>query len=464
MSSENSPMMSKITTPRVVVWGFVVLLVAVFATTTQADVLLRVGAISGLAIAMFATRLLPEVVTAIGCFLAFIAISAAPNDVIFSGFSSGGFWLLFSGLIIGTAISMTGLGMQIALRIFQRTGDSYRNAALLMAFSGLGLGLLVPSTLPRIIVLMPIAMSLSKTMGYAAGSRGHVGLTVTGAAATLLPTYAILTANLPTIIHFGAFETLYDVRQSYALYFVEQAPINLIRFLTLLAIMLPFAAPRADAVSSLDAPTPFTSLQKRLLALLGIAILFWATDTVHGISPAWVALSLAAVLLVPAFGMLDTSVMKTKVDMSPAFFLAALFAISAVAQYTGLGAFAADRLIPLLGLGQGGDLRDLYAVTGLSTVLSHLTTAPAAPAILAPLAQSIATETGWTIETIAMVQVIGISTPIIPYQAPPLIIAMALGHIPMAALFRVCLWLAAAVAFVGMPLTYLWWNYLGIFG
>ena len=63
-----------------------------------------------------------------------------------------------------------------------------------------------------------------------------------------------------------------------------------------------------------------------------------------------------------------------------------------------------------------------------------------------------------------MVQVIGISTPIIPYQAPPLIIAMALGHIPMAALFRVCLWLAAAVAFVGMPLTYLWWNYLGIFG
>ena len=269
MSSENSPMMSKITTPRVVVWGFVVLLVAVFATTTQADVLLRVGAISGLAIAMFATRLLPEVVTAIGCFLAFIAISAAPNDVIFSGFSSGGFWLLFSGLIIGTAISMTGLGMQIALRIFQRTGDSYRNAALLMAFSGLGLGLLVPATLPRIIVLMPIAMSLSKTMGYAAGSRGHVGLTVTGAAATLLPTYAILTANLPTIIHFGAFETLYDVRQSYALYFVEQAPINLIRFLTLLAIMLPFAAPRADAVSSLERSDPIHQRAKATSGAVG---------------------------------------------------------------------------------------------------------------------------------------------------------------------------------------------------
>jgi di/tricarboxylate transporter len=135
-----------------------------------------------------------------------------------------------------------------------------------------------------------------------------------------------------------------------------------------------------------------------------------------------------------------------------------------VAQYTGLGTFVADRLIPMLALGEGSDFRDLYAVTGLSNVLSHLTTAPAAPAILAPLASSIATETGWSLETIAMVQVVGISTPILPYQAPPLIIAMALADIPMGALFRVCLWLAAAVAVIGMPLTYLWWSYLGMFG
>lgn len=75
-----------------------------------------------------------------------------------------------------------------------------------------------------------------------------------------------------------------------------------------------------------------------------------------------------------------------------------------------------------------------------------------------------ATETGWSLDTIAMVQVIGISTPILPYQAPPLIIAMALADIPMAALFRICVWLAAATVIIGMPLTYLWWSYLGMFG
>lgn len=435
----------------------------IMVATDEADVLMRTSAISGLALALFATRLLPEVVTALGCFLAFLMVDAAPNAVIFSGFTSGGFWLLFAGLIVGTAISVTGLGRQFALRIFQKTGDSYIKAALLLALSGLGLGLLVPATMPRIIILMPVALSLSNTMGYEIGSRGHVGLTVTGAIATLLPTYAILTANLPTIIHFGAFETLYDIKPSYARYFIEQAPANAVRFMVLLVLMLPFASARSDKKSVLDAPMPFTYTQRKLLILLGSAILFWALDTFHGIAPAWVALLLATVLLIPGFGILDSNVMKTKIDISPAFFIAAVFAISAVAQHTGLGTILADRLIPVLRLGDGSDLRDLYSVFGLSTVLSHLTTSPAAPAILAPLAGAIAAETGWSIETIATAQVLGISTPLLPYQAPPLIIAMALAKIPMMALLRVCLLLAMAVAVIGVPITYFWWSYLGMF-
>ena len=456
--------MPKFTISRVVVWCLAGVAVIAMALSEPADVLLRVGAISALAVALFATRLLPEVVTALGTFLAFIAIGAAPNEVIFSGFASSGFWLLVAGLVIGTAITATGLGMQVALRIFQRTGDSYVKATLLLALSGLGLGVLVPSTIPRVIIMLPIALALAKTMGYSIGSRGHIGMTVTAAVATNLPTYAFLTGNLPTIVHIGAFETLYGIRPAYGQYFLQQAPVNLVRFLALLALMLPFAPGRAPTAPDLDAPTPFTAVQKLLSVLIGVAIVFWVTDAWHGISPAWIALSLAAVLLVPAFGILDETAMKTKIDLSTAFFLAAVFAISAVAQHTGLSTSIANAIIPLLYLGQGSDLRDLYAVAGISTFLSHFTTAPAAPAVLAPLAAAFATETGWSIETISMSQVIGLATPILPHQAPPLIVSMGLAQIPIAALLRICAGLAVAVAVVGIPLTYVWWTYLGMFG
>lgn len=433
----------------------------VMLTTGPEDLILRVGAVSLLAIALFATRVLPETVTALACFLAFLSLGAAPPEVIFSGFATGGFWLLFSGIIIGTAITVTGLSHQIALRIFRQTGNSYRRAALLLALTGLGLGLIVPATLPRVIVLLPIALSLSQTMGYQIGSRGHVGLTITAGVSTFLPTFAILTANLPTIIHIGAFETLYGIKPSYAQYFVEQAPISIVRFAVLVAVMLPFAPALAAKAPTLDAPSPFTAAQKRLSALLGVAILFWATDSFHDISPAWVALTLAALLLVPAIGMLDAQAMKTKIDLSVTFFIAAVFAISAVAQSSGLSTVIADRLIPLMGLGSGG-LRDLYAITGASVLLSHLVTAPAGPVILAPLAEAMAQGAGWKIETVSMAQVIGLSTPLFPYQGPPLIVAMALGQIPHGALVRICLILALGGATIGIPVTYLWWRYLGI--
>lgn len=445
--------------------GGVLCIGAVLLLTGPDQIALRTAVVCGLAILSFATRLMPEVVTALLCFLAFLALGAAPAEVIFSGFSTGGFWLLLSGLIIGAAITQTGLGLQIASRIHARTGGSYPRAVVLLTFSGLGLGLLVPSTMPRIIVLVPVAVSLAATMGYATGSRGQIGLAITAATSTLLPTYAILTANLPTIVHYGALETLYGIEPSYGRYFLAQLPVNLVRLALLLVFLMPFAKRDAAGVQdeASDKATAMTSPQKRLLMLLCIAILFWATDWLHNISPAWIALSVAVVVLWPGVGLLSKDAMKSTVDLSPAFFLAGIFAVSAVARHVGLDAQLAETLVPKLALSEGATLHNLYAVTGFSVLISHLTTAPAAPIVLAPLAEAMAQASGWPVLTVAMAQMIAIATPILPYQAPPLIVAMALAHFSVPALTRICIGLAVGVAVIGLPLTYLWWRMIGLF-
>jgi len=458
-------MTGSLATSRVIGAGAALSLSAMLALTSADQIVPRVAVVSGLAILFFATRMLPEILTALLCFLAFLALGAAPPEVIFSGFVTGGFWLLFSGLIIGAAITQSGLGQQVATRIFAKTGNSYTRAVALLSVSGLGLGLLVPSTIPRVIVLMPVAVSLAATMGFATGSRGQIGLAITAATSTLLPTYAILTANLPTIVQYGALETLYGIEPSYGRYFVAQLPVNLVRFALLLVFLLPFARtePVEGARASPTLTEPMTNQQKRLLALLGLAILLWGTDSIHGISPAWVALSVAAFVLWPGAGLLPKEAMKTKVDLSPAFFLVGIFAVSAVAQHVGLDAMLANSLIPRLALAVGSDLHNLYAITGFSVLISHLTTAPAAPVVLAPLAGAMAEAANWPVHTVAMAQMIGIATPLLPYQAPPLILAMALAHFSVPALTRICLGLALGVVVVGLPLSYLWWRVIGIF-
>jgi len=458
-------MTASATMSRAITAAAVIGLGAVFALTSADQIVPRVAVVGFVAILFFATRLLPEILTTVLCFLAFLALGAAPPEVIFSGFATGGFWLLFSGLIIGAAITHSGLGHQVATRIFARTGTSYKRAVLLLCLSGLSLGLLVPSTIPRIIVLMPVAVSLAATMGFETGSRGQIGLAITAATSTLLPTYAILTANLPTIVQYGALETLYGIEPSYGRYFVAQLPINLVRFALLLALLLPFARsePLSDEAAPPRSTQPMTSQQKRLLALLAFAILLWGTDSLHGISPAWVALSVAAIALWPGSGLLEKDAMKTKIDLSPAFFLVGIFAVSAVVRHVGLDSMLADSLIPRLALAAGADLHNLYAITGFSVLISHLTTAPAAPVVLAPLAGAMAEAANWPVHTVAMAQIFGISTPLLPYQAPPLILAMALAHFSVPALTRICLGLAVGVVVIGLPLSYLWWQAIGIF-
>jgi di/tricarboxylate transporter len=300
-------------------------------------------------------------------------------------------------------------------------------------------------------------------MGHAPGSRGQIALVITAATSTLLPTYTFLTANMPTIIHYGALETLYGLHPSYADYFVQQLPVNLVRFVLILALLLPLARtmPVSDSVAPQTRVDPMSPVQKRLAALLCLSILLWASDTWHGISPAWVALAVATVVLLPASGLLNKDAMKTSIDLSPAFFLAGVFAISAVVAHIGLNTDLADAILPRLHLGEGSQFRDLYAIVGFSTAFSHLTTAPAAPVVLAPLAMPMAEAAGWPVSTVAMAQIIGISTPLLPYQAPPLIIGLALSGIPSGMLTRVCLGIGLGVFVIGLPITYLWWQLIG---
>jgi hypothetical protein len=63
-----------------------------------------------------------------------------------------------------------------------------------------------------------------------------------------------------------------------------------------------------------------------------------------------------------------------------------------------------------------------------------------------------------------MIEAIGFSTVLFPYQAPSLVVALELGGIPSRVLIRLLLLLALLTALVIGPLDYLWWRFLGYLG
>jgi len=68
--------------------------------------MMHVGAVAFLTMALLATGLLSEYVTALLFFLLATLLAIAPASVVFSGFASSTLWLVLGGLIVAEAVNI----------------------------------------------------------------------------------------------------------------------------------------------------------------------------------------------------------------------------------------------------------------------------------------------------------------------------------------------------------------------
>ena len=62
-----------------------------------------------------------------------------------------------------------------------------------------------------------------------------------------------------------------------------------------------------------------------------------------------------------------------------------------------------------------------------------------------------------------MIAVVGFSTMILPYQAPPVMVGVQVAGIPLRSTLRLTVPLTLICIFVLLPLDFLWWRWLGYF-
>jgi di/tricarboxylate transporter len=60
-----------------------------------------------------------------------------------------------------------------------------------------------------------------------------------------------------------------------------------------------------------------------------------------------------------------------------------------------------------------------------------------------------------------MLQVVSFSTVLLPFQSPPIMIALQMGGVSVRAGAKLCLALAAVTIIALLPLDYFWWRLLG---
>ncbi|WP_061706461.1 SLC13 family permease [Pseudenterobacter timonensis] len=418
--------------------------------------------IVGVTIVLWATSLLPEFITALLFFTVAMATKIAPAEVVFGGFASSAFWLVFSGFVLGVAIRKTGLADRAARALSARLTDSWPLMVASVVLLSYALAFVMPSNMGRIALLMPIVAAMAKRAGIADGSRAWYGLALAVGFGTFQLSATILPANVPNLVMSGAAEGSYNIHLNYVPYLLLHTPVLGILKGTILIGLICWLFPGApQPPRDMTPPAPMSAQEKRLAWLLAVVLVMWVTESWHGIGPAWTGLAASVVVMLPRVGFITGEEFSGGVNMRTCIYVAGILGLAVTVTQTGIGSAVGEALLHVMPLDPDKPFISFLALTGITTALNFIMTANGVPALYTTLAQSFADATGFPLLSVIMIQVLGYSTPLLPYQASPIVVAMGLGKVPAKAGMLLCLALAIATYLVLLPLDYLWFSLLG---
>jgi len=441
--------------------------VAVYFTPPPAGVsveMMHAAALVVFTVGLWAVGSLPEHVVGLMFFMLAMALAVAPAQVVFSGFASATLWLVLGGLIMAEGVNRTGLAQRLAGVLFDRFALSYPQLVVAVVLASVVLSFLIPATVGRVFLLLPIVMSLAHRVGFAHDSTGYNGLCL----ATIIATYqcgtTVLPANAPNLVLAGSAEALYGLQITYAEYLWVQFPVlGALKSVAIIGFVLWLFPAEAKPAPGAREMAPLTPEQRRMAAILAAALALWTTDFVHGIKSGWIALAAGIACLLPRVGVMPVTAFN-EVRVGTYFYVGATLGLGLVIQETGLSDGLGRVLHEMLPLAAGADFSNFMALSLLATFTGLFTTNPAQPAVLAPLAESFAQATGWPLKSALMVIAVGFTTFLLPYQVPPAMVGLQVGALRITAMLRLVLPLAAFGLLVMLPLQYLWWRLIGYFG
>lgn len=413
---------------------------------------------------LWATALVPGYFASLLLFALVLILGLQPAPLVFSGFASAAVWLIISGFVIGAAVSATGLDSRLAAFIAPLLTKSYPRLIGGLMLASMILGFLMPSSVGRAVVMVPIGMALADRCGLGKGSNGRIGIAAILAIGCNMPSFAILPANIPNMVLAGSAETILGIHFTYTAYLLLHYPVlgivKSVVTVVLVIALFPDKLVEPLNTAAVKNETAKTG-QGKVIGILLLTLAFWMTDSLHDINSAWIGLGAAVLLLAPRVGVVSPPAFKQSVDFGLLLFVAGALALGAIVGASGLGSKLGAFLTSVLPLAPGHDAANFFSLTFLSFVTGMFTTVPSAPAVLTPMTADLAHLTGYGVMTVLMTQVVGFSTVLFPYQVGPLVVAMQLSGEKLDHLVRVTVPLALITLVVLVPIDFLWWKLLG---
>ncbi len=359
-------------------------------------------AILGVVLILYATEKIPLGVTSVGACVAMVLFRVADFSVAFSGFVSDVVFLVGGMIVVGTAFMESGASQALGEAILRRAGRSERRILVLtLILAGALSAFLNNSTVTAMFLPLILGMGASSPerirpahvlmlVAFAASAGGM--MTLVGSTPPLIVQGVLQKAGETT---FGFFEfglvglPIFALLVVYAMFVGYPLTVKLLAQRQLPVLAAPQPA------------NPHTRDMRRVItssAIMGLCILLFAAHALpfpavqKALPPLGVTAMLGAVLTIVTGCIRDVDVYR-KMDWNTIFVLAGAMGMAAALDKSGGGRLLADLVLQALGPGVTPFVV-LAAITGLSMVLTQISSNTAVTAMMAPIALFLSQQMG----------------------------------------------------------------------
>lgn len=277
-----------------------------------------------------------------------------------SGFSSSAWILVVSALFLAVVMNATGLGQRIGLAVLSTVGTKPRQVILGLMLMAYVLTLAIPAQAANAAAMTAICMNVIGAVGLDRRGNFAKSMLLTVALATGVAGMGILTSGAPPIqtAKFIADTTKHTIGwlewAKYGMPFSIAVGLALYFIITRL-----FPAEVADLPGGRDAVRAklrdlgaMTAREKRLLAIMVITVLLWATGSWHPIDTSTVAILAMLAVLMPWIGVASWKDVAGKVDWGTVMLFGGAISLGQLLLSSGAAAWVAKNTVIQMGVGK----------------------------------------------------------------------------------------------------------------
>lgn len=416
------------------------------------------------AILLWAFDLVQYAIVAIVLPILYIVFGVSDAATALSGWLSTSGWITLGGLLFGTAFMRCGLAKRLAYKMISRTAGDFKGIVVVLTLTCLIITPLIPSVMGKIVLMAPIAIELCNALGLKKGNKTASALIMVVFFALWSPKMAFPTASTDAIL---ATSILVD-QCHYDITWLGWAKDMLVPALlwTAASVCLVFLLKpekvRLDKQESLQryrALGPMSAGEKRLSVMMAVVVVMLATESLHGINPAYVLVIAAAVCFIPRLGVLEAADFG-KTNLSVVFFLAGAVSIGAVASRLGITDEVVQAIQPSL---DGQSNFALVMLLYLFSIAANFLLNPMAliATLLGPVTQ-LCMHLGYSPVLGGYAMIMGFNQALLPYEIAPFMLIYSYGYLTLGPTMKVmAVRIAAGIVFTAL-VTYPYWKAIGL--